>query len=259
MAGSFSFPSSDEIATWLRQCGLPGGAPTAEKIRRSVRRTSYAFTTSALIPGVLGIALAAAVGRISGRNFWILYLATTALVAAALLTSRELAARFSPRSAVTYYACAALDRLSRAGPLGTSDRRYLSIVLYALESAILSPRLFQDHAGTSEARAFIRRSQVALAKRIGVAETSSLRKERRGAPGPDDLKDAIGNALVAVQANLIVHLEDPGATSIASGQAGVRPPGWLSLMVNKAQEKTAELVVVTAAAALLPWILKING
>jgi hypothetical protein len=30
-------------------------------------------------------------------------------------------------------------------------------------------------------------------------------------------------------------------------------------MVSKAQEKTAELVVVTAGAALLPWILKING
>jgi hypothetical protein len=152
-----------------------------------------------------------------------------------------------------------LDRLSRTESLDKSDRRYLSIVLSALESAILSPRLANNSAGTSDARAFVRTLQIGLAKEIGIAETASIRGEEHGSPVSLKLEEAIGKALVAVHANVIVNLKDTGAMSVNPAQADARRLGWMDVMVNKAQEKTAELLIVTGGAALLPWILKINS
>jgi hypothetical protein len=258
MARSFSFPSSEEIAAWLRACGQPCELSRARKIGRSVRISSYIFTASALLPAASGIALSFLVGQVRSRDFWIIYLATVLIVIAAVLGSRDLVANFWPRQAVIYYACAVLDRLSEAERGGRPDRKYLSIILPALESALLNQKLFRNLAGTSEARAYIRRAQVRLTKAIGIAELDSIRSGEHGGPGVAELRKAIGSALVVVYTDAIVDTEDLGVPTVDRETSEKTRMGWFVALTNKTQEKAAELVLVAAGSALLPFILKIN-
>jgi hypothetical protein len=259
MASAFSFPAPAEIAPWLRSVRQSEKPADIEKMRRDLRIRSYVFTTSAMIPGIASLVLATQVSRVGGRTFWILYIGLLVASVVTLIASRELVAHFWPRPAVIYYACAALDRLSPSGPPDKSDRRYLSLVLAGLESALLNPRLFRDLAGTSEARALLHRLQSGLVNKIGAAELNSIRRGEDVEKDKSELKAAIGTALAAVHTNAVKVLDDPGAPAVDQKQAETRRWGWLSVMVSKAQEKSIELLIVTAAAAILPLLLKINN
>ena len=186
MAGPFAVPSSPELKGWASSFLLEDlGDEFVGSMQRQLRRRVRVFTVSGLTPSVIGLLLAfglqTALMSTPDTVFWTV--SGTLAVAVVISTTqwRTIFCWFRPDVALTYYACACLDRLGRL-PLDERRRSdvsrealsehisYISGRLCDLEDALLSPRLTSQSCGTAVARQQVRRVQTALAVAIGTAE-----------------------------------------------------------------------------------------
>jgi hypothetical protein len=219
------------------------------------------FTKSAIlfaIPGLMLLFVLSSLWIDAGNEALLLtaYGIASAVTFVGVAGSRQIVAALWPGVAATYYCAAALHCVSRYKARSPGTRRYFAVVLPPLESVLLSPRLRNKIAGTTVARNSILAKQFGLVTAIGTSEADLLGDSLNDIAAADQIRSALGTALVVVQAGDWSRVTANPETD-AGADTGVAPKSWWRTLFVRLRDQGLEQAIAGALVVAAPVVARV--